>query len=44
MKEIIYVYTTPTYKLKRWFKIGMTNQVSGSIRISKEMVNKIVGF
>ncbi len=36
MKEIIYVYTTPTYKLKSWFKIGMTNQGSGSIRISQQ--------
>ena len=35
-KEIIYVYTTPTYKLKSWFKIGMTNQGSGSIRISQQ--------
>ena len=36
MKQIIYVYTTPTYKSKSWFKIGMTNQGSGSIRISQQ--------
>lgn len=36
MKEIIYVYTTDTYKTKNWYKIGMTNQESGSIRISQQ--------
>lgn len=36
MKEIIYVYTTETYKSKNWYKIGMTNQESGSIRISQQ--------
>jgi hypothetical protein len=36
MKEIIYVYTTPTYKLKSWFKIGTTKQGSGSIHISQQ--------
>jgi len=36
MKEIIYVYTTDTYKSKNWFKIGMTNQESGSVRISQQ--------
>lgn len=36
MKEIIYVYTTETYKSKNWYKIGMTNQGSGSIRISQQ--------
>lgn len=36
MKEIIYVYTTETYKTKNWYKIGMTNQESGSVRISQQ--------
>lgn len=36
MKEIIYVYTTETYKSKNWYKIGMTNQGCGSIRISQQ--------
>jgi len=36
MKEIIYVYTTETYKSKNWYKIGMTNQESGSVRISQQ--------
>jgi superfamily II DNA or RNA helicase len=36
LKQIIYVYSTPTYKQKNWFKIGMTNQESGSIRISQQ--------
>ncbi len=36
MKEIIYVYTTETYKNKNWYKIGMTNQESGSVRISQQ--------
>lgn len=36
MKEIIYVYTTETYKGKNWYKIGMTNQESGSVRISQQ--------
>ena len=36
MKEIIYVYTTDTYKSKNWYKIGMTNQESGSVRISQQ--------
>lgn len=36
MKEIIYVYTTETYKIKNWYKIGMTNQESGSVRISQQ--------
>ena len=34
--EIIYVYSTETYKLKNWYKIGMTNQESGSVRISQQ--------
>lgn len=38
MKEIIYVYTTETYKSKKWYKIGMTNQESGSVRISQQDV------
>jgi len=36
MKEIIYVYTTETYKSKNWYKIGKTNQESGSVRISQQ--------
>lgn len=36
MKEIIYVYTTDTYESKNWYKIGMTNQESGSVRISQQ--------
>lgn len=36
MKEIIYVYTTETYKSKNWYKIGITNQESGSVRISQQ--------
>jgi site-specific DNA-methyltransferase (adenine-specific) len=36
MKEIIYVYTTDTYKTKKWYKIGMTNQESGSVRILQQ--------
>lgn len=36
MREIIYVYTTETYKSKNWYKIGMTNQESGSVRISQQ--------
>ena len=33
--ENLYVYTTPTYKLKNWYKIGMTNQEC-SVRISQQ--------
>lgn len=36
MRQIIYVYTTETYKSKNWYKIGMTNQESGSVRISQQ--------
>lgn len=36
MSEIIYVYTTDTYKTKNWYKIGMTNQESASVRISQQ--------
>jgi superfamily II DNA or RNA helicase len=36
MKEIIYVYTTKTYKNKNWYKIGETTQESASIRISQQ--------
>ena len=35
-KQIIYVYTTETYKFKNWFKIGMTTQESGTVRISQQ--------
>ena len=35
-KEIIYVYTTNTYRNLNWYKIGMTNQESGTIRISQQ--------
>ena len=35
-KEIIYVYTTNTYKNLNWYKIGMTKQDSGTIRISQQ--------
>jgi hypothetical protein len=34
--EIIYVYTTDTYKSKNWFKIGETTQESGSVRIRQQ--------
>jgi superfamily II DNA or RNA helicase len=34
--QIIYVYTTDTYINKNWYKIGMTNQESGSVRISQQ--------
>lgn len=36
MKQIIYVYTTETYKYKNWYKIGMTNQDTASVRISQQ--------
>jgi superfamily II DNA or RNA helicase len=36
MKEIIYVYTTETYKSKNWYKIGMTTQESADVRISQQ--------
>jgi len=36
MKQIIYVYTTKTYKSKNWYKIGMTNQDTASVRISQQ--------
>jgi superfamily II DNA or RNA helicase len=35
MKEIIYVYTTDTYKSKNWYKIGETTQ-EASVRISQQ--------
>jgi superfamily II DNA or RNA helicase len=34
--KIIYAYTTETYKTKNWYKIGKTNQESGSVRISQQ--------
>lgn len=36
MNKIIYVYSTPTYKSKNWYKIGKTDQESASIRISQQ--------
>lgn len=36
MTQIVYVYTTKTYKEKNWYKIGMTNQESGTLRISQQ--------
>ncbi len=36
MREIIYVYTTDTYEEKNWYKIGMTNQESASVRITQQ--------
>ena len=36
MNKIIYIYSTPTYKTKNWYKIGKTDQESASIRISQQ--------
>ena len=36
MSQIIYVYTTETYKSKNWYKIGMTTQESAEERILQQ--------
>lgn len=35
-KNIIYVYSTDTYKYKKWYKIGETTQDSACIRVSQQ--------
>lgn len=40
INEIVYVYTTNTYKNLNWYKIGKTNQESGSVRISQRPIKK----
>jgi len=35
-KEIIYVYSTPTYLKNKWYKIGMTTQESAELRIAQQ--------
>jgi superfamily II DNA or RNA helicase len=36
MNQIVYVYTTDTFRVKNWYKIGETNQDTAETRVSQQ--------